>query len=173
MKIKCFSKRKLDVRISKTKIKCAIPGICKIWIRYSRERAYLISLILIRPWSFKFSRALPPCFDFTTGLAAVGNPLAAMVVVVFSAVPTPILTTENLFENASESIILQISGFERSKYQFWLPTYVYFSSCVNLVFKEYVLSPPKRTRWPNMHQYLFHYRNMHYFFSTEQMHFLL
>ena len=30
------------------------------WLRYSRERAYLISLILIRPWSFNFSRALPP-----------------------------------------------------------------------------------------------------------------
>ena len=29
-------------------------------LRYSRERAYLISLILIRPWSFDFSRALPP-----------------------------------------------------------------------------------------------------------------
>ena len=34
--------------------------ICKIWLRYSRERAYLTSLILIRPWSFNFSRALPP-----------------------------------------------------------------------------------------------------------------
>ena len=27
MKIKCFSKRKLNVRISKTKIKCAILGL--------------------------------------------------------------------------------------------------------------------------------------------------
>ena len=33
---------------------------CKIWLRYSRERAYLISLILIRPWSFNFHRALQP-----------------------------------------------------------------------------------------------------------------
>ena len=33
---------------------------CKIWLRYSRERAYSISSILIRPWSFNFSRALPP-----------------------------------------------------------------------------------------------------------------
>ena len=33
---------------------------CKIWLRYSRERAYLISLVLIRLWSFNFSRALPP-----------------------------------------------------------------------------------------------------------------
>ena len=34
MKIKCFSKRKLNVRISKTKIKCAILGFsqnCCIW----------------------------------------------------------------------------------------------------------------------------------------------
>ena len=30
MKIKCFSKRKLNVRISKTKIKCAILGFPKI-----------------------------------------------------------------------------------------------------------------------------------------------
>ena len=31
-----------------------------MWLQYSRERAYLISLILIRPWSFNFRRALPP-----------------------------------------------------------------------------------------------------------------
>ena len=33
---------------------------CKIWLRYSRERAHLISLHLIRPWSFNFHRALQP-----------------------------------------------------------------------------------------------------------------
>ena len=140
MKIKCFSKRKLNVHISKTKIKCAILGFsqnccilgksreklvkfsknsakiqqkfsknsakfwqilqhfvkiskknkqfltkklriengvkecivqisarafqrvftCKIWLRYSRERAYLISLFLVLPWSFNFHRGLPP-----------------------------------------------------------------------------------------------------------------
>ena len=33
---------------------------CKIWLRYSRERAYLISLFLVLPWSFNFHRGLPP-----------------------------------------------------------------------------------------------------------------
>ena len=41
---------------------------CKIWLRYSRERAYLISFILIRPWSFNSSRALPPQGFFQHGL---------------------------------------------------------------------------------------------------------
>ena len=50
MKIKCFSKRKSNVRISKTKIKCAILGfstnrcilgksrknLLKIWLKFSK-----------------------------------------------------------------------------------------------------------------------------------------
>ena len=45
MKIKCFSKRKLNVRISKTKIKCAILGFsqnCCI-LGKSREKLVIFS----------------------------------------------------------------------------------------------------------------------------------
>jgi len=36
MKIKCFSKRKLNVRISKTKIKCTILGFSWIFIIFPK-----------------------------------------------------------------------------------------------------------------------------------------
>ena len=38
----------------------ARPCLLACLLRYSRERAYLISLMLIRPWYFNFRRALPP-----------------------------------------------------------------------------------------------------------------
>ena len=51
----------------------------QFWLRYSRERTYSISLILIRPWSFNFSRALPPevCKGIAEGCAKIGlsNPV--------------------------------------------------------------------------------------------------
>ena len=42
MKIKCFSKRKLNVRISKTKIKCAILGFSQNCCILGKSRKKLI-----------------------------------------------------------------------------------------------------------------------------------
>ena len=42
MKIKCFSKRKLNVRISKTKIKCAILGFSQNCCILGKSREKLV-----------------------------------------------------------------------------------------------------------------------------------
>ena len=42
MKIKCFSKRKLNVRISKTKIKCAILGFSQNCCILGKSRKKLV-----------------------------------------------------------------------------------------------------------------------------------
>ena len=42
MKIKCFSKRKLNVRISKTKIKCAILGFSQNCCNLGKSRKKLV-----------------------------------------------------------------------------------------------------------------------------------
>ena len=42
MKIKCFSKRKLNVRISKTKIKCAILGFFQNCCILGKSRKKLV-----------------------------------------------------------------------------------------------------------------------------------
>ena len=44
MKIKCFSKRKLNVRISKTKIKCAILGFSQNCCILGKSREKLVNL---------------------------------------------------------------------------------------------------------------------------------
>ena len=45
MKIKCFSKRKLNVRISKTKIKCAILGFSQNCCISEKSREKLVKFI--------------------------------------------------------------------------------------------------------------------------------
>merc|ERR1719238_1727372 len=45
MKIKCFSKRKLNVRISKTKIKCAILGFSQNCCILGKSREKLVKFI--------------------------------------------------------------------------------------------------------------------------------
>ena len=43
MKIKCFSKRKLNVRISKTKIKCAILAFSQNCCILGKSRKFLVN----------------------------------------------------------------------------------------------------------------------------------
>jgi len=53
MKIKCFSKRKLNVRISKTKIKCAILGFSQNCCILGKSREKLVKFSKIQQ---KFSK---------------------------------------------------------------------------------------------------------------------
>ena len=48
MKIKCFSKRKLNVRISKTKIKCAILGFSQNCCILGKSREKLVKFSKIQ-----------------------------------------------------------------------------------------------------------------------------
>ena len=50
MKIKCFSKRKLNVRISKTKIKCAILGFSQNCCILGKSRKNWSNLAEHREW---------------------------------------------------------------------------------------------------------------------------
>ena len=65
MKIKCFSKRKLNVRISKTKIKCAILGFSESFsqncciLGKSREK-----LVKFNKNSAKIQQILANCATF-------------------------------------------------------------------------------------------------------------
>ena len=102
MKIKCFSKRKLNVRISKTKIKCAILGFSQICcilgksreklVKLSKNSANMKFLIYLCPTRVNFSTAssttfphqgegaalllgrLPPPFPFSVFPFRPGNP---------------------------------------------------------------------------------------------------
>ena len=54
MKIKCFSKRKLNVRISKTKIKCAILGFSQNCCILGKSRDKLVKFSKIPQKLSKF-----------------------------------------------------------------------------------------------------------------------
>ena len=54
MKIKCFSKRKLNVRISKTKIKCAILGFSQNCCILGKSREKLVRFAKIQQKFSKF-----------------------------------------------------------------------------------------------------------------------
>ena len=59
MKMKCFSKRKLNVRISKTKIKCAILGFFQYCCILGKSRKKLVKF---RKKSAKFWQILQHLF---------------------------------------------------------------------------------------------------------------
>ena len=58
MKMKCFSKRKLNVRISKTKIKCAILGFSQNCCILGKSRKTRSNLAKIQQNSGKVSNIL-------------------------------------------------------------------------------------------------------------------
>ena len=55
MKIKCFSKRKLNVRISKTKIKCAILGFSQNCCILGKSRKKFVKFSKIQQILTKFA----------------------------------------------------------------------------------------------------------------------
>ena len=58
MKIKCFSKRKLNLRISKTKIKCAILGFSQNCCISGKSREKLVKFSKIQQEFSKFLQSL-------------------------------------------------------------------------------------------------------------------
>ena len=73
MKIKCFSKRKLNVRISKTKIKCAILGFSQNCCILGKSREKLVNFSKISAKFNKFLQILQHFVKISKKKSAIFN----------------------------------------------------------------------------------------------------